>query len=249
MTRTAIASHRGGAYLWPENSTLACRNALALPVEQLEIDVHLSADGEVVVIHDSTLDRTTDSRGEVRGMTAAALGAVRVRGTGGEAVPMLDAIAALTRAAGQVLRLEIKGDRQGRVYPGIVPRCRQVLGAAGMLERTILIAFQPLVLAEAARLGGFRQLGLLLETRAWRGMGPEIALALARACGAEEIGLDLADWDEAAVAAVRQGGLGTSAWGVNGEAAVARGLALGLDVITSDDPAQALRQRDAGRGG
>lgn len=225
---------------------MACRSALALPAEQLEIDVHLSADDEVVVIHDATLDRTTDATGEVRRMTAEALRGVRVRGTGGEAVPMLADIAALTRDAGRVLRLEIKADRQGRPYPGIVPRCRQVLEAAGMLDRTILIAFQPLVLAEAARLGGFRQRGLLLESRAWRGMGPEIALALARACGAEEIGLDLADWDEAAVAAVRQGGCGVSAWGANGATLIGRGLGLGLDVITSDDPGQALRLRQRG---
>ena len=60
MPRTDIASHRGGAFLWPENSALAFRQALALPAEQLELDVHLSADGAVVVIHDATLDRTTD---------------------------------------------------------------------------------------------------------------------------------------------------------------------------------------------
>jgi len=247
----AIASHRGGAHLWPENSLLACRHALALPVEQLEIDVHLSADDEVVVIHDATLDRTTDGTGEVRRMTAEALGAVRVRGTGGEPLPMLAEVAALTRAAGQVLRLEIKADRRGRPYPGIVPRCVAALQAAGMLERTILIAFQPLDLAEAARIGGFRRLGLLLESRAWRGMGPAIAVALAQACGAGEIGLDLADWDEDAVGVARQGGLGASAWGVNGAASVARGLALGLDVITSDDPVQALalRPQATGRGG
>ncbi|MFX7973065.1 glycerophosphodiester phosphodiesterase family protein, partial [Acinetobacter baumannii] len=46
-TSTQIASHRGGAILWPENSLMAFRAALATGAEQLELDVHLTADGEV----------------------------------------------------------------------------------------------------------------------------------------------------------------------------------------------------------
>ena len=57
--RTAIASHRGGAFLWPENSLAAFRGTAGLALEQAECDVHATADGEAVVIHDATLDRTT----------------------------------------------------------------------------------------------------------------------------------------------------------------------------------------------
>jgi glycerophosphoryl diester phosphodiesterase len=66
---TAIIAHRGGALLWPENSRIACVNAQALGVDQLQVDVHLSRDGEVVVIHDATLDRTTDGTGKVGDQT------------------------------------------------------------------------------------------------------------------------------------------------------------------------------------
>ena len=82
-----LASHRGGAILWPENSLTAFRNSLALPVEQLELDVHASADGEAVVIHDATLDRTTDAQGPVRALDAAALRAVAVCGTRAVIIP------------------------------------------------------------------------------------------------------------------------------------------------------------------
>ncbi len=102
MARTEIASHRGGAFLWPENSLLAFRNALALPAEQLELDVHLSADGEAVVMHDHTLDRTTDAGGPVRARSVAELRRVRLRGTGGEGVPSLAEASALVRGAGKV---------------------------------------------------------------------------------------------------------------------------------------------------
>src|SRR5207244_5808354 len=70
---TRIAAHRGGAALWPENSLLAFRNAIALGSDLLEFDVHLAAGGAVAVIHDATLERTTDGRGPVASMTAADL--------------------------------------------------------------------------------------------------------------------------------------------------------------------------------
>src|SRR4249920_900103 len=62
---TDIASHRGGALLWPENSRIAFENTAKLPVEQVEFDVHPTRDGQLVVIHDDTLDRTTDGHGPV----------------------------------------------------------------------------------------------------------------------------------------------------------------------------------------
>ena len=51
---TLVAAHRGGAALWPENSLLAFRQALALGVDALELDLHMTADGEIVVLHDPT---------------------------------------------------------------------------------------------------------------------------------------------------------------------------------------------------
>ena len=64
---TDIASHRGGALLWAENSRLAFEQTARLPVEQVEFDVHPSRDGKLVVIHDATLERTTDGKGAVFG--------------------------------------------------------------------------------------------------------------------------------------------------------------------------------------
>lgn len=246
--RTGIASHRGGALLWPENSLLAFRRALALPAEQLELDVHLSADDEVVVIHDATLDRTTDASGEVRAWTAEALRGRRLKATGGEPIPMLSEVAAMTRAAGRVLRLEIKADRRGRPYPGIVGRCLAVLDALGMRERTVVMSFQPATVAETSAAGGFLERVLLLEGPTWRGAGPACSIALARACGATEIGLGLGEWDAAAVGAMREAGLGASAWGVDTAEQVRHAFALGLDAIASDDPELALKVRDGTAG-
>ncbi|TDH61897.1 glycerophosphodiester phosphodiesterase [Dankookia rubra] len=243
MPRTDIASHRGGAFLWPENSALAFRRALALPAEQLELDVHLSADGAVVVIHDAMLDRTTDSTGPVRARTLTELRRVRVRGTGGEPPPTLAEAAALTRDAGRILRLEVKADAEGRPYPGIVPACLTVLDAAGMRSRTVAMSFQPMTAAELAAADGLLRTVLLLEARPWRGMGLAGAVALGRHSGAAEIGLPVGELDAAAVAGFRAAGLGIGAWGANHPASIRQGLELGLDAIATDDPPLALRLR------
>src|SRR6266545_5015385 len=93
---TLLAAHRGGSLLWPENSPLAFRNALALGADFIEFDVHLARDGEVVVIHDATLDRTTTGSGPVRDRTVAELKALRLTDRSGavtpETVPTLDEV-------------------------------------------------------------------------------------------------------------------------------------------------------------
>ena len=74
--RPLVFAHRGGALLAPENTMPALDNGLALGADGLEIDVQLSRDGIAVVIHDRTLDRTTDRRGPVTALTAAELARV-----------------------------------------------------------------------------------------------------------------------------------------------------------------------------
>jgi glycerophosphoryl diester phosphodiesterase len=243
MARSQIAAHRGGAILWPENSLSAVRQAARTGVEQVEIDVHLTADGEVVVLHDATLDRTTDATGPVRARTAASLRDVRLRGGGGETVPMLADAARLTRDAGRILRLEVKADPDGRPYPGLVAHCAAVLDDLKIRNHTVLMSFQPLSVAEAATLGGFLGLTLLLYGRLWRGTGAPAAAALCHAVGATELGLPIAEWDAASITAVRLQGLGVSAWGADTRPALERALGLDLDVVTTDDPPLALRLR------
>jgi glycerophosphoryl diester phosphodiesterase len=64
-----VHAHQGGDHLWPGNTMLAFERAHAFGVDVLELDVHLSADAEIVVIHDATVDRTSDGSGAVAGMT------------------------------------------------------------------------------------------------------------------------------------------------------------------------------------
>ncbi len=71
--RLLAIAHRGGAELWPENTLFAFQNAVRIGADALEFDVHATSDGELVVIHDATVDRTTDGSGRVDEMTWDAL--------------------------------------------------------------------------------------------------------------------------------------------------------------------------------
>ncbi len=111
---TLLAAHRGGSLLWPENSLLAFRNALALGADFIEFDVHLSRDGEVMVIHDATLYRTTTGAGPVRDHSVAELKAFRLKDRSGtvttETVPTLDEVVEVAARAKRRMLLEIKVD-------------------------------------------------------------------------------------------------------------------------------------------
>lgn len=69
-------AHRGGVFEFPENTLFAYREAAALGLEVLELDVYITADGEIVVLHDDTVDRTTNGSGRVADLTLAELRAL-----------------------------------------------------------------------------------------------------------------------------------------------------------------------------
>ena len=69
--RPRLFAHRGGARIAPENTIEAFAAGLAAGADRLEMDVHATSDGHVVVLHDPTVDRTTDGTGPVREMTLA----------------------------------------------------------------------------------------------------------------------------------------------------------------------------------
>ncbi|WP_431283822.1 glycerophosphodiester phosphodiesterase [Humitalea sp. 24SJ18S-53] len=245
----AIISHRGGSFLWPENTLVAFRNSLALPVEQAECDIHLTADGVPVVIHDALAERTTDGRGPIAAMTAAEVARLRIRGAAEVGVPTLAEVAAHFAGRRMFFRVEIKADAAGTPYPDVVARVLAVLDGAGARDRSIIIAFHAPTVAAAWAAGGLAGAAWLLEPGTLRDLGPAGAAAVAVAHGlpAAETRIDGAD--EAYVAAMRAAGLGCGAWGANHAATIDRALALGLDAFATDDPALAIARRAMFRAG
>lgn len=243
--RVGIASHRGGAFLWPENSLAAFRASAALALDQAECDVHLSGDGEVVVIHDATLERTTDGTGPVAALSAAAVSRLRQRGAAAEKVPSLAEVLAALRGSPIAPRVEIKPDAQKRPYRGIVARTLAVLDAAGERARSWIIGFDLPTMAEAQAAGGLAGVAWLLEGPFWRAIGARGAAAAAQAHGIPEIGVAVGELDAEAVAILRAEGLRIGVWSANHEATIRRAIGLGVDMLTTDDPPLAIAIRDA----
>ncbi|OLB52985.1 MAG: hypothetical protein AUH99_03665 [Candidatus Rokubacteria bacterium 13_2_20CM_2_70_11] len=261
---TRLAAHRGGAALWPENSLLAFRQALALDSDLLEFDVHLTSDGALAVIHDPTLDRTTDATGPVASRTAAELGRVRLRGPDGaltdERVPMLGEVLALVApsrtgllvevkapVAGVGVRYERRGGRAvavpGPRYEGLEERLVASLRGAGFLSRSTIMAFNPDVVATIRAHVPDQRTALLVSAHhvGQAGGRPEDAVAWAVAAGATDAGLQYTLVDAAVVSAARAAGLLLGVWTVNQERAIRRLVELGVDVLTSDRPDVAKR--------
>jgi glycerophosphoryl diester phosphodiesterase len=86
--------HRGAKGYKPENTLVSFQKALDLQVNGIELDVHLSADGEIIVIHDETIDRTTDGKGFVNGLSLQELKAFLIDGK--HEIPTLEEVFDLT---------------------------------------------------------------------------------------------------------------------------------------------------------
>jgi glycerophosphoryl diester phosphodiesterase len=241
--RTLIAAHRGGLFLWPENSARAFRESAKLAVEQAECDVHLTSDGEVVVMHDATLDRTTDASGPVVARSAAQLRQVRVRGTEGEAPPMLAEYLAILAATPVAPRIEIKTDAARGRYPGLVQRTLGVLDTSGQRARSWIIGFNADDMAEAQAAGGLAGVAWLVEVPTLLDIGVDGVIAVARQIGVPEIGMTTSLLNEGLIRRFRAAGLGIGTWGANHEASIRRTLGLGVDVFATDDPPLAIRLR------
>jgi glycerophosphoryl diester phosphodiesterase len=252
---TRYVVHRGGAAQWPENSLTAFRNAIALGARILELDVHLTADGRVAVIHDPTLDRTSSGHGPVAQCTAADLARARLRALDGaltdDHVPTLDDVLALAAPAGVALLVEVKtpgpavryerrGDRvmavPGPRYEGLEERVLDLLRGAGLAERSFVMAFNPAVLAEVRARAPEQPTTLLVDRRhvVESGAEPVETVGWAREARATFLGLHHSLCDAAVVEAAHRATIAVGVFTVNDEPTMRRLAALGVDVIISD---------------
>lgn len=146
--KVSIVAHRGASALAPENTMSAFRLAAEMAADLIEFDVHLTADDEVVVIHDETLERTTNGVGRVRDRTLAEIRALDASSRwprfAGERVPTLDEVVGWARGTHLALSLEIKQPpplTRRPAYPDIARRVADVLTAHGMVGRTLVHSF------------------------------------------------------------------------------------------------------------
>ena len=243
-TRTAIAAHRGGAALWPENSPTAFRETARLTVELVEFDVHQTRDGGVVVHHDPTLERTTSGGGAIAAHDWAEVQQVTLNGTDGERIPTLAEVIAIFTGTAIDLRLEIKAGPDFRRYDGLERRVAAILRAHGMLDRTVVTSFLLDTLVTFRRAAVPRRLIWLINPPVLASVGLLRLIGLARDAAIPELGLRADTIGAAAQAACRDAGLALGAWSAHDAPAIRRCLDLGLTTLTTDDPVLALKLRD-----
>jgi glycerophosphoryl diester phosphodiesterase len=242
---TDIASHRGGALLWAENSRLAFEQTARMAVEQVEFDVHPSRDGRLVVIHDATLDRTTDGTGAVCRHDWADLCRLTLKGSGGQRMLLLEEVIEIFRPTGIALRLEVKAGPDRVPYPGHVARIVSALAAWGVLARTVFTGFQLGTVADVPRHGTPMKHIWLVAPDVQADIGLDAVIGLARSHGVPMLGLRSTMLDAASVVRVRAAGLGIGGWACNDAGAIAKMFDLGVDVFTTDRPDLALARRAA----
>jgi glycerophosphoryl diester phosphodiesterase len=243
--RPRLFGHRGSAGLLPENTMASFRRAVADGADALELDVHATRDGVVVVIHDDTLDRTTDGPGRVREQTFAELSRRDAGARFGEAqgfpycgqgirVPALEEL--LDELPAIPLNIEIK-----QAQPAIDDAVICLLERKHAIDRVMLAAEDDAVMRrirdrapDAATSASYEEARDFFQ-RCFAddlvGYAPAArALQVPRRVG--EIELVTAE----TIAAAHRFGLEMHVWTINEEAEMAALLSLGVDGVMSDFP-------------
>ena len=223
-SRPLVFAHRGGGGLAPENTMAAFDNGLSLGADGLELDVHLSRDGRVVVHHDRTLDRTTRLRGPIAARTAAELDAA--------AVPTLAAVLARhhTRV---IVELKVNSVDMARAAVDVVK-------SAGALDRVCFGSFGLRVLRAVRRLE---------PSAATSASREEVRWVLYRSwcrwpvASTRYRGYQVPEWAGTTrvvsprfVADAHRAGLGVQVWTVDDEETARRLLDYGVDALITDRP-------------
>jgi len=223
----------------------AFENTARLPVEQVEFDLHLSADRRLVVIHDATLDRMTDGTGPVAGLDWASLSRLTIRGTGGQRLLSFEEAIEIFRPTGIGLRIELKPGLGRTPYRGLAAAVRDTLRHMGMVDRSTVTSFQ---LESLGEVGDTLPRVWLVTPDLQSDIGIAGVCALAKSAAVPALGLRSNRVDAPIIAEVRKTGLGAGAWAVNDSGTIARMFDLSVDVFTTDRPDLALALRDR-RGG
>ena len=141
-----ITGHRGGALLGAENSLECIRKGIDAGASSIEIDVHITADGHIVVCHDPTVDRTTNGSGEINGMTIEQIKELRLLENGAvtdQQIPTLEQVLEVIDGHAELL-LEIKRSKGNN--KGIEQRVLDILRQHDALEYTAIQSFDDSVL-------------------------------------------------------------------------------------------------------
>jgi len=234
MTPTGFMAiaHRGASSYAPENTFAAFDLAIEMGARHLELDVHFSSDGHLVVIHDDTVDRTTDGSGPVTNRSLAALTALDAGAWfdprfKGERIPTLGAV--LERYWGAHLHVELKGHSAG-----LAQRAVDMIRSSGLATNVTVTSFQKAKLEETRAYAPELPTGWLV------GEVSDAVVAQARAMGLTQLCPRAGAVTPELVSRLHAEGLVVRAWGVATEDLMRQVVTAGADGMTVNFPDKLL---------
>lgn len=240
LPHPTIFAHRGASAYAPENTLASFELALRQGADAIELDAKLSADGQVVVFHDMTVERTTAGKGRVKDLTLAEL---RKLDAGshfdiafkGEHIPTLDEV---FKAVGQLTITNVELTNYNALFDELPYKVAELVKRHKLTRRVIFSSFNPVALLRIRRLLPEVPVGLLCEpgqkgfwARSWFG----------RLLAYQSLHPEHSDVTPVMLKSVHRRGGRVFTYTVNREEDMHRLFSLGVDGIFTDDPVLAQR--------
>lgn len=229
----SVVGHRGAMGVRPENTLVAFEHARTLGAEWIELDVHLAKDGVPVVIHDASLERTTNGRGKVHRHSSSALtkldaGSWLDPAFSSERVPRLTDVLAWAKAHGTKVEIELKGEP---LVPEALPAAVLTAVAQHQMGNDVLvISFDHVATRRSKELDKAIKTGVLYVAR------PVDEVALAKKALADVLIPHATFVTAESVRDAHEAGLAIATWAPSEPAFLRALLATGVDAITVDHP-------------
>ena len=230
---TKNVAHRGFSSHYPENTMLAFEHAVAAGCEGIELDVQLSKDGQVVIIHDEMVDRTTDGTGLVRDYTLEELQKFNAAAKFAspcqpQHIPTLREYFEFMKDKPQFTNIELKNGIF--VYPQLEEKVLELIREFKLEDRTAFSSFNHYSMVKCKKLAPHIPTGLL--TSSWI----VDAGAYGQKLGADYINAQYCSFTPENIQEIEDHGLGCNAWTVNREEDLRRLIAAGITSVITNFP-------------
>lgn len=232
--RVLVFGHRGASAYAPMNTLPAFELAAAQGADGIELDAHRTRDGHIVIVHDYTVDKTTDGSGCVTDMTLAQVRALDAGSWFGDAfrgtrVPTLDEV---FEAVGQRLYVNVELKSESSETDGLEQAVADVIARHNMQRRVIVSSFNPLALARFRALMPDVPTGFLYDAA----VGDPLSLLRAVGLTVEALHPHQALLDAGLMVLARTHGWWVNAWTVNDPARAVELRGVGVDMVMTDNP-------------
>jgi glycerophosphoryl diester phosphodiesterase len=255
VQRVEVIAHRGASATAPENTLAAFRLAREIGADWFELDCTLTADGEVIVIHDDKLERTTNGRGAVAGMTLADLkrldaGAWKDARYAGEKLPTLaEALSVAGGPTGVYIELKAREDTDAARASALelVEKVVALVRVRAMERHVVVQSFSPHCCAAVKRLAPELRVALLSGCKKEEEAKWVEARGAVEAFGLDGLNLGAEGFTPERLVAVHEDGRTMAVWTVDDPAAMRRLAEWGVDGIITNLPDVCLEALGEGR--